>query len=44
MLEILREKVSGEDGRIPDDEGGSVVVPGDDVINGLVLNELVGLS
>ena len=44
MLEILREEVPGEDGRVPNDEGGSVVVPGDDVVDGLVLDELVGLG
>lgn len=44
MLEIFGKQISGEDGGVPDDEGRSVVVPGDHVVDGLIVNELIGFG
>lgn len=41
MLEIFRKQISGENGGVPDDEGRSVVVPGDHVVDGLIVDELI---
>ena len=41
VFEVFREQITGEDGRVPDDKTGSIFVPGDDVINGVILHELI---
>lgn len=43
MLEVFGEDVAGKLGRSPDDEGGSILVPRDDVVNGRVIDQLKGL-
>ncbi|KAI6676561.1 hypothetical protein NL676_037357 [Syzygium grande] len=44
VLEAPGEEVAGKGGGVPDDEGGAVVAPRDDVIDGGVVDELVGLG
>lgn len=44
VLEVVGEEVTGELRRPPDDEGGVVVAPGDDVIGCGVVYELVSLG
>lgn len=43
VLEVFREQISGELGRTPDDEGRSVVVPGNHVVDRRIVYELVRL-
>lgn len=44
MLEVVGEEVAGELRRAPDDEGGVVFTPRDDVVGGGVVDELVGFG
>lgn len=44
MLEILGEQISRKLRRIPDNKTGSVDVPGDDVIDGAVVDDLVSFG
>jgi len=44
VLEITREQIASEDGRIPNNEGRSIFVPRDDIINGGILDELVSFG
>lgn len=41
VLEVVREEVTGELGRAPNDEGGVVFAPRDDVVGGRIIHELV---
>lgn len=41
VLEVVGEEVAGKLGRAPDDEGGVVFAPGDNVIGGGIVDELV---
>lgn len=41
VLEVLREQVSGEFSGPPDDEGRSVLVPGNQLIDGRIINKLI---
>lgn len=44
VLEIVREEVAGELRRAPDDEGGVVFSPRDDVVGGGIVDKLVRLG
>lgn len=44
VLEVIRKEISSELRRTPDDEGGVVFTPGDDVIGGRVVHQLVCLG
>lgn len=42
VLEVFREEIPGVDGGIPHDKGRSILVPGDDVVRRMVIDQLVG--
>lgn len=45
MLEVIGEEIACELGRAPDDERGEpVVAPGDNVVGGGIVDELVGFG
>lgn len=44
MLEVIRKKITGEFRRPPNDEGGVVFAPRDDMIGGRIVDELVRLG
>ena len=44
VLEVIRKEIAGELRRAPDDEGGVVFAPGDDVIGGGVVHQLIGFG
>lgn len=44
VLEVLREQIASELSGTPNYEGRSVVVPGNEVINGRVIDQLVSLG
>lgn len=41
MFEILRKQISSKFSWVPDDESRSIFVPGDDIINSTVFDQLV---
>ena len=44
MLEVLRKQIASELSGAPDDEGQSVFVPRNEVVDGGVVDQLVGLD
>lgn len=44
VLEILWEQISGEDGGVPDHKARPVGVPGYDVINCGIIDQLIGFA
>lgn len=44
MLEVVGQEISGELGRAPDDERRVVLAPGDDVVCGGIVHQVVGLG
>jgi len=44
VLEVLGEEVTSELRRAPDDEGGVIFAPRDDVIRGWIVNKVVRLG
>lgn len=44
MLEIFWKQILSKNGRVPDDEGCSGIVPGNNVVYGTVVDEVVGLD
>lgn len=44
VLEVVGKEISGELRRTPNDEGGVVFAPRDDVVGGGVVDELVGFG
>jgi len=44
VLEIFRKQILGESGGVPDDEGRSRIVPRNDIVDGVIVDELVGFG
>jgi len=44
VFEIFRKQIPGKNGGVPDDEGCSRIVPGNDIIDGVIVDELVGFG
>lgn len=44
MLEIVREKITRKLRRAPDDEGGVVFAPRDDMVGGGIVDQLIRLG
>jgi hypothetical protein len=43
VFEIFRKQIPSENGRIPNDEGSSSIVPWNDIVDGAVINEMICL-
>lgn len=44
VFEVLGEQISSEIGGLPDDESRASLIPGNDVVGGGIVDELVGLG
>lgn len=44
MFKIFRKQIPGENGRIPNDESGSIFVPGYHIVDGVIVDELIRLG
>jgi hypothetical protein len=44
VFEMFWKQIASENGRVPNDEGGSIFIPRDNIVDGFIFNEVIGFD